>query len=515
MPPPALRLWPSLMAALLAANVGPPARAKEKDLAVRGLVRDAASRAPVAGATVTASGGQSRADETTDGRGFFRLLLPGLAPGDVFRLRVEKAGYAVYDMQVAASEQIDLEIPMVAQAPPPRPRSPEPRPDPQASVVSRLLAELSSPSENTRLAAVIGLGKRAETDKAARDGVVRALSDKSYAVKEAALRLIADEHLGSREAVTAVSALLDDASGGIPWRAAETLGRLGPAAKAAIPELVRALRNADPNRNQLFAGDTWAYLPELVAASVEALARLGPAGRKALAGIAMGLDREHVLLAQRWIEVEHKAPPELLHVIARAQLIQRLASELGAAGSDETSTVFTPHFSTRWCPAVKALRAATAIVLLTTERGQKWRLDEPASDKEPATPSEPFSSAWRIFRAALLGTEGCRAVYAWEYLPDLPIELARSTVPELLGILAACPAVEPSGDLDGSWHVVCEDQRGSRAWISDTAMANELAKLTDATTRDLLKPLTSHENRRVRALACAAVDRLEGRAARP
>jgi HEAT repeat protein len=75
-----------------------------------------------------------------------------------------------------------------------------------------------------------------------------------------ALGLIRDD---SRETVEALTASLQSASdGGIRYKAAEALGRLGGRAKSALPALFKVLKTNDPLTRCVAAGAVLAIDPE-------------------------------------------------------------------------------------------------------------------------------------------------------------------------------------------------------------------------------------------------------------
>ncbi len=79
-----------------------------------GIVFDEQSRARIAGANVSASGGQAIRDAITDAKGTFILpLAEGVKSGETIRIRVQKSGYNTYDEQWPVSAEVPLQISLV------------------------------------------------------------------------------------------------------------------------------------------------------------------------------------------------------------------------------------------------------------------------------------------------------------------------------------------------------------------------------------------------------------------
>jgi hypothetical protein len=166
--------------------------AQSKVTKLRGTVRDASTKKPVAGATVSASGDTAKQNEITDDKGFFRILIQGIAPGDLVRVRVEKPGYAVYDRQVVASEEIPLNV-SLHRLTTARPlaagktmRSAAP-PDP---VVAQYVEALKGDNWIIKLHALDVLVNYAPRDTAAMSAVIGAELDFDYRVREKAIAYV-------------------------------------------------------------------------------------------------------------------------------------------------------------------------------------------------------------------------------------------------------------------------------------------------------------------------------------
>jgi hypothetical protein len=79
-----------------------------------GIVTDEQLRTRIAGANVSAAGGQAIRDAITDVKGTFILpLVEGVKSGDTIRIRVQKTGYLTYDEQVPVSVEVPLQISLV------------------------------------------------------------------------------------------------------------------------------------------------------------------------------------------------------------------------------------------------------------------------------------------------------------------------------------------------------------------------------------------------------------------
>lgn len=76
-----------------------------------GVVSDKQSGAKIAGAIVSAAGGQATQEVVTDSNGLFILpLADGIKSGQTIRIRVQKTGYHTYDEQWPVSVEVFLQI---------------------------------------------------------------------------------------------------------------------------------------------------------------------------------------------------------------------------------------------------------------------------------------------------------------------------------------------------------------------------------------------------------------------
>jgi hypothetical protein len=87
-----------------------PLSAQDKKLTMSGIVTDSRSHQPVEGATVSVVGSKAN-PEVTDRNGDFILTFSASSrEGEVVRVRVEKAGYQVYEVNTAISPTIPLQF---------------------------------------------------------------------------------------------------------------------------------------------------------------------------------------------------------------------------------------------------------------------------------------------------------------------------------------------------------------------------------------------------------------------
>jgi hypothetical protein len=106
-----MKIIPNLLSFLLLVVCS--VHAQEERLTMSGVVSDQEKHAPVVAAKVSVAGGLAN-DASTDSKGAFLLVLSNtVKPGQVVRLRVERAGYEVYDEYVAVARGITLQIALV------------------------------------------------------------------------------------------------------------------------------------------------------------------------------------------------------------------------------------------------------------------------------------------------------------------------------------------------------------------------------------------------------------------
>ena len=233
--------------------------AQIKTTRIRGTVEDTNTRRPIAGATVSASGDTAQKDEITDDNGFFRLVIEGVAPGDLVRLRVIKSGYTVYDRQIVASEEIpitiDLHRPASATTPPPAPlrkpavpsepasaATPPPKPvvpsDPVTAHYIEVMTTESSPL--VRLNALDVIVKSTAENPAALTAVAAAVNDADYRVRENAAYYLGSIRKATPEVITALRIAANDLEPLVRSASMHALGRLSPN-KDAVDALFRIM----------------------------------------------------------------------------------------------------------------------------------------------------------------------------------------------------------------------------------------------------------------------------------
>ncbi len=410
--------------------------AQSKVTKLRGAVHDAATNGPVPRATVTASGDTARQSELTDDQGFFRILIEGIAPGDLVRIRVEKAGYAVYDRQVVASEEIPLDIELRRlPAPPHAAKESEAPTDP---VVDHYIQQMKDPHPFTQLNALGVLAQNARTNKAAMSAVIAAALALDYRVKVAAINDIWSLKPKSKLAVTNLIIDLNDPEAPVRKASIDAL-RAFPQDKDATGALFRLL-GAPPEINlyamysliaagiedprlseaEFYAatiGDRAAIaalikkapLPQgtinrLMLALAKSLDRTrnyfsqgmikallqggSDSGRQAMHQYLAAADPFHQSrLALSWLEVDHEAKAEILHSIDVPKVSDELAKAMGSDAEEFTALLyfktlepdsdpFTEQSSYALsieCENGVALRAAMGVVLLgLPRREQAW-----------------------------------------------------------------------------------------------------------------------------------------------
>ena len=219
--------------------------AQTKTTRIRGTVEDANTRKPIAGATVSASGDTAQQSEITDDNGFFRLVIEGVAPGDLVRIRAVKAGYTVYDRQIVTSEEIpitvDLRRPASAPAPkagPVAPHKPLVSSDP---VTARYIEEMTTQKNPTvRLNALSVIVKSAAHDPAALAAVAAAINDGDYRVRQMAAYDLGLSDKATPEMINALRIGLNDPEPLVRTEAKRSLGRF-PHNKDAVEALIQVM----------------------------------------------------------------------------------------------------------------------------------------------------------------------------------------------------------------------------------------------------------------------------------
>jgi hypothetical protein len=407
---------------------GSGAAAQNKVTKLRGTVQEATTKNPVAGATVSASGDTAQQSEITDDRGFFRILIEGVSPGDLVRIRVEKVGYAVYDQQVVASEEIPLNIFLrrtaAATAPPAR-RAIEPA-APANPVDARFIQEMKDQNPMVRLNALKVLVDGAPTDSAAMVAVIAAALDVDYRVRVKAIAAIEQLRPVSKDAVTNLLVDLHDLEPLVQAQSIDALGSF-PKDKDAQAALFRLLGSPPSINDRVMSSlirsgvedprlseaiiyavqhgnkDAFNALSKKVPFSWELISRLlvelgksldstrnfqaqeiikvllkgdGEPGRQALHQFLAAADSYHQSrLVLCWLEVEHDAKAELLEIVRVADITAELRKALA---STQTETVFLPYGEFPFnkaadCSRGVMLRAAMGMLVLDLEpRKDAW-----------------------------------------------------------------------------------------------------------------------------------------------
>lgn len=421
--------------------------AQTKVIKLRGTVRDASSKVAVSGAAVSASGDAARQSETTDDQGFFRMLLARVSPGDMVRLRVEKSGYAVYDEQVIASEEIPLTI-LLRRLSAPAPTHPgkaagsgTPH-EPDDPVTARYIEELKDDHISVCMNALQVLMERAPQDTAAMSAVIAAALHGDYRVRRQAAYDIGELQPRSKKAVTNLLIDLHDADSWVRDQAVQSLGSF-PKDKEAMATLL-GLLGTPPSIDEralhslIRSGITDPQVSKAVfyeatlgdKASVQAMERLpltadlasrlsaelvksldspitshsqgivqillkGDPSHMRLREVLASLDsyrQSRLVLA--WLEVDHSAKVEILQIVPAAKLLAELDKQTEKLGVESVSLDY-PVFhngDNHDCNFGVQLRRAMGVLVLDLEtRSDAMKTFAYALSKE--------STAWDSCRA--------------------------------------------------------------------------------------------------------------------
>jgi hypothetical protein len=105
----------AFFAVVLALSLSTDAQAK--NLTMSGIVTDKKSHNPIQGATVTVVGNRANPDTTDSGGSFVLNFTEGVHEGETVRIRVEKPGYKAYEVLIAVSSTIPLQVSLEATGP--------------------------------------------------------------------------------------------------------------------------------------------------------------------------------------------------------------------------------------------------------------------------------------------------------------------------------------------------------------------------------------------------------------
>jgi len=445
---------------------------------LRGTVRDQTSHKAIPRAAVTASGNQSKQDEVTDDQGFFRLVLEGIAPGALVRIRVQKEGYTPYDRNMAVSEEIPIEILMS-----PAPTHVAPTPNEISPVEAHFMNQLKSPDARVRVSAIESLSRISPMTSGAAAAIAGGLLDANVDVQLQALYATRRLRLNSKEAVTnLIIAMSDSHDHGTGMRlraiAALALGEIGPPARVAIPALLTAM--SDPDRSTAqesnaalslvrlgvidpkvdaslikYIGDSEyagrallemgpearRFVPGLIGqlhavlqsgrqetrtevTIVRVLERIGPSGEAGLSELMASLTAlGQARLAMAWTEVNPAAGPAVLRAMKGDEASVLLTEKLA---SDHDEDLCLPEDWQCWQqPHSMSLRAAAVILRLGLEsREQAWKVILGVLSRED--PGREYAQ---------------RVAYATFVAGELDPAFARQAMPALVKLLGQCTKV--------------------------------------------------------------------------